>query len=156
MRNFTLFFLLISSFCFAQMPNISSVWLNKHQVYNGTIGPEKTALKLKIDLSSQDKKNDQEYFVSGYSIVENNKSNFEGKLKITLYKDGKKSGKVFGEYELLEEPKDKHSGVFKGKFIYTFKWNKKTQKVESPYMQFVGTWQNYQKNLNYQTNWNNN
>lgn len=155
MRNFTLLFLLISSFCLAQMPDISSVWLNNHQAYNGTIGSTKTPLKFKIDLSSQDKKKDQEYFVSGSTVVKKNLSNFEGKIIITQYKNNKKGGKVFGEYELLEEPKGKHSGVFKGKFIYTFKFNKKTQKVESQYLEFVGDWENYEKTLNYKTDWKN-
>ena len=83
MRKFTLLFIFISSFCFAQMPDVSPVWLNKHQAYKGTIGSEKTPLLLKIILSEQDKKNDQEYFVSGNSTVEKNVSNFEGKLIIT-------------------------------------------------------------------------
>ena len=68
----------------------------------------------------------------------------------------KKGGKIYGEYEFYEEPAGKHSGIFKGKFIYTFKWNRKTQKIQSPYLQFVGDWQNYEKNLTYKTNWNNN
>lgn len=155
MRNFTFLFLFISSFFFAQMPDISTVWLNKHQTYIGSIGSAKTHLKFKIDLSSQDKKKDQEYFVSGSTIVEKNLSNFEGKIIITQYKNSKKGGKVFGEYEFLEEPKGKHSGVFKGKFIYTFKFNKKTQKIESEYLEFVGDWENYAKTLNYKTSWKN-
>lgn len=137
------------------MPDISSAWMNKHQPYIGTIGSAKTPLKFKIDLSSQDKKKDQEYFVSGSTIVEKNHSNFEGKIKITQYRNSKKGGKVFGEYELLEEPNGKHSGVFKGKFIYTFKFNKKTQKIESEYLEFVGDWENFEKTLNYKTGWKN-
>lgn len=155
MRNFTLLFLLISSFCFAQMPDISAVWLNKHQAYNGTISSQKTPIQLKIDLSSQDRKKDQEYFVSGYSTVEKDLSKFEGKIIITQYKNSKRGGKVFGKYELFEEPKGKHSGSFKGKFIYTFKFNKKTLKVESEYLEFVGDWVSYDKLLNYRTDWKN-
>lgn len=155
MKYFTFLFLFFSSLFFAQMPDISAVWLNKHQIYIGTIGSAKTPLKFKIDLSSQDKKKDQEYFVSGSTIVEKNLSNFEGKIFITQYKNSKKGGQVFGKYELLEEPKGKHSGVFKGKFIYTFKFNKKTQKIESEYLEFVGEWENYEKTLNYRTHWKN-
>ena len=155
MRYFTLIILFISSFSFAQMPDISAVWLNKHQAYKGIISSQKTPLHLKIDLSSQDRKNDQEYFVSGYSTVDKNLSKFEGKIFITQYKNSKKGGKVFGKYELFEEPKGKHSGTFKGKFIYTFKFNKKTQKVESEYLEFVGDWESYDKLLNFRTDWNN-
>ena len=95
------------------------------------------------------------YFVSGNSTIEKNVSNFEGKLIITQYKNSKKGGKVFGKYELFEEPKGKHSGTFKGKFIYTFKFIKKTQKVESEYLEFVGDWASYDKTLNYKTDWKN-
>ena len=54
MKKFTLLFLLITSFCFAQMPNISTIWLNNHKIYNGTIGAEKTNMKVMIHISSQD------------------------------------------------------------------------------------------------------
>ena len=155
MKYFTFLFLFSSCFFFAQMPDISPVWLNKHQSYFGSIGSAKTPLKFKIDLSSQDKKKDQEYFVSGSTIVDKNLSNFEGKIIITQYKNSKKGGKVFGEYEFFEEPKGKHSGVLKGKFIYTFKFNRKTQKVESEYLEFVGDWENYAKTLSYKTTWKN-
>lgn len=156
MKKFTLLFLFLSSFCFSQMPDISRVWLNKHEAYKGSIGGETPNLKLVIDLSSQDKKNNQEYFVSGFSLVGKNSSNFEGKIKITLYKNSKKGGKVFGKYELFEKPNGKHTGIFKGKFIYTFKWDKTTKKMQSPYLEFVGNWENYEKTISYRTNWNNN
>ncbi len=155
MKKFTLLFLLITSFCFAQMPNISTIWLNNHKIYNGTIGAEKTKMKVMVNISSQDVRNDQEYFIAGYTFVEKSTNNFEGKIKVTLYKNSKKGGKIYGEYTMLEEPKGNHSGTFTGKFIYTFKWNKKTQKVESQYIEFVGDWENYAKNLQYKTGWKN-
>ena len=155
MKKISILFLFISTFCFAQMPDISAVWLNNHQFYKGFIAQDKTELKLKIDLSSQDKKNDQEYYISGFSLVEKNSSVFEGKIKIKSYKNNKKGGKVFGEYEFFEKPNGKHTGIFTGKFIYTFKFNKKTQKIESQYLEFVGDWENYEKNLNFKTNWKN-
>ncbi|MFC6268024.1 hypothetical protein [Frigoriflavimonas asaccharolytica] len=155
MKQITFIFLLISTFCFSQMPDISTVWLNNHQFYTGSISPSKTELKLKIELSSQDKKNDQEYYISGLSSVEKNISDFEGKIKITSYKNSKKGGKIFGNYEFFEKPDGKHTGIFQGKFIYTFKFNKKTQKIESQYLEFVGDWENYKKNLNFKTNWKN-
>lgn len=155
MKKFTLLFLLISSFVFSQMPNISSVWMNNSEPYLGTISPEKMPMKVKINFSEQDKKNDQEYFVSGFSLVEKTNINFEGKLKITKYKSGKKRNTVFGEYELAEEGAGKHSGILKGKFIYTFMWNKKTEKIDRQFIEFFGTWKSYDGTLNYPTNWKN-
>ena len=152
----TLFFLLfVSTFTFAQMPNVSKVWLNNSMPYTGTIGDQKEAIKVMVQISEQNRKNDQEYFLSGYSLVENTHSKFEGKLKITNYKNGKKRSSVFGEYEFAEEPKGKHSGILKGKFVYTFMWNAKTQKIQQQYIQFIGDWASYDGTLTYKTNWKN-
>ena len=155
MKKLTLLFLLISAFVFAQMPNISNVWMNNSQPYLGTISTEKTPMKVRITISEQDKKDDQEYFVSGFSLVEKTNTKFEGKLKITKYKPGKKRNTVYGEYELAEEGTVKHSGILKGKFIYTFMWNKKTEKIEKQFIEFFGTWKSYDGALNYPTNWRN-
>lgn len=133
------------------MPNISDVWLNNSKAYTGTIGDKNQEIKLKISISEQNRKNDQEYFVSGYTLVDKNYTKFEGKLSITKYKDAKKKGRVFGEYELAEENKGKHSGLFKGKFIYTFKWNKDSEKVESEYIEFIGDWKSYDGTLDFKT-----
>ncbi|MCD1116786.1 hypothetical protein [Chryseobacterium turcicum] len=151
MKKLLLLLILISNFAFAQMPNISNVWLNNSKPYVGTIGNHKEVIKLKIEISEQDKKKDQEYFVSGYSVVENNHSKFEGKFKITKYKDTKNKGVVYGDYELAEEVKGKHSGIFTGKFIYTFKWNKATEKIESQNIELMGDWKSYDKTLNFKT-----
>lgn len=155
MKNLTLLFLLISGFAFAQMPNISNVWMNNSQPYLGNISTEKMPMKVRITISEQDKKDDQEYFVSGFSLVEKTNTKFEGKLKITKYKPGKKRNTVFGEYELAEEGTGKHSGILKGKFIYTFMWNKKSEKIEKQFIEFFGTWKSYDGALNYPMNWRN-
>ncbi len=157
MKTLLLSFTLLSGFLFAQMPNIANVWLNGGKPYIGSIGNQndKEALQMHFTMAEQDQKNDQEYFISGISSVQNERSNFEGKLKITKYKDGKKRGTVYGEYEIAEEPNGEHSGVFKGKFIYTFHWNRKTEKIENQYIEFVGSWANYNATLNYKTNWKN-
>ena len=156
-KNLFIFFLFLSVMAFSQMPNISSVWMNNGNPYVGNIGPDndKEVLKMRFTLSEQDKKNDQEYFISGVSGVQTFFSNFEGKMKISKYKDGKKRSTVFGEYEFAEEPKGKHSGIFTGKFIYTFKWNKKTEKIEQQYIEFIGTWKSYDGTLTYKSNWSN-
>ena len=155
MKKLTLLFLLVSAFAFGQMPNISNVWMNNSQPYLGTISTEKMPMKVRITISEQDKKDDQEYFVSGFSSVEKTNTKFEGKLKITKYKPGKKRNTVFGEYELAEEGTGKHSGILNGKFIYTFMWNKKTEKIEKQFIEFFGTWKSYDGALNYPTNWRN-
>lgn len=152
MKKLLLLFVLMSSFTWAQMPNIANVWTNNSKPYIGTIGTDNETIKLKIEISEQNRKNDQEYFVSGYSVVENNTSKYEGKLTITKYKDGKRKGVVYGDYELAEENKGKHSGIFTGKFIYTFKWNKKTEKIENPYIEFIGNWKSYDGTLDFKTN----
>ncbi|WP_231433728.1 MULTISPECIES: hypothetical protein [unclassified Chryseobacterium] len=148
-----LLFLLIffSAFSFAQMPNISTVWLNNSKPYEGTIGKEGEVLKLKINTSDQDRKNDQEYFISGYSLVDKVYAKFEGKIKITKYKNSGKKSTVFGEYDLSEENKGKHSGVFKGRFIYTFKWNKEKDQIENQYIELIGDWVSYDKTMTFKT-----
>lgn len=151
MKKLLLLLILISNFALAQMPNISNVWLNNSKPYTGTIGSSKEGIKLKLNTSEQNKKNDQEYFVSGYSLVDKTYAKLEGNLTITKYKDGKKKSTIYGEYEFAEENKGKHSGIFKGKFIYTFKWNKATEKIEAQYIEFIGNWKSYDGTLDFKT-----
>lgn len=151
MKKLLLLLILMSNFVFAQMPNISQAWLNNSKPYIGTIGSKNEEIRLKINISEQNRKNDQEYFVAGYSLVDTNYTKFEGKLIITKYKDSKKNGKVYGTYELAEEQKGKHSGIFTGKFVYTFKWNKTSEKIESQDIEFIGNWMSYDKSLDFKT-----
>lgn len=151
MKKLLLFLVLISNVLFSQMPDISNVWLNNGKVYTGTIGSKDQQINLKIEISEQDRKNDQEYFVSGYTQVDNNYTKFEGKLKIKKYKDSGKKGTVYGEYELAEEYKGKHSGMFRGKFVYAFRWNRKSEKIEAQNIELKGDWKSYDGTLNYKT-----
>ncbi|WP_294283615.1 hypothetical protein [uncultured Chryseobacterium sp.] len=151
MKKLLLLFVLISGLAFAQMPDISNVWLNNSKAYTGTIGNQNQEIKLKIDISEQNRKNDQEYFVSGYTLVDKTYSKFEGKFTITKYKDARKKGTVFGEYELAEENKGKHSGILKGKFVYTFRWNKDTEKVEDQEIELTGDWKSYDGTMDFKT-----
>lgn len=151
MKKLLFLFIFCSAFCFAQMPDISKVWLNNSKPYLGTIGRDGEVLKLKINISEQDKKNDQEYFVSGYSLVDKVYAKFEGKIKITKYKDSKNKGTVYGEYDLAEENKGKHSGQFKGKFIYTFNWDKQKERIENQYIELIGDWFSYDKTMTFKT-----
>ena len=152
MKKLIFLFIFISSFAFSQMPNIEKVWLNNSKPYVGTIGNDKTEMKMKVNISEQNTKNDQEYFLAGYTLVDRNYTKFEGKLTITKYRDGKRRNLVFGEYEFAEEPSGKHSGILKGKFIYTFMWNKKTEKIESQFIELIGDWKSYDGKSNYRTN----
>ncbi|KAA0128324.1 hypothetical protein FY557_09955 [Chryseobacterium sp. SN22] len=151
MKKLLLLFVLLSGLTFAQMPDISNVWLNNSKAYTGTIGNQDQEIKLKIDISEQNRKNDQEYFVSGYTLVDKVYAKFEGKFTITKYKDTRKKGIVFGEYELAEENKGKHSGIFKGKFVYTFRWNKDTEKVENQEIELTGDWKSYDGTMDFKT-----
>lgn len=151
MKKLLLLFILISGFAFSQMPDISNVWLNNSRAYTGTIGNPNQEIKLKINISEQNRKNDQEYFVSGYTLVDKVYSKFEGKFTITKYRDARKKGTVFGEYELAEENKGKHSGILKGKFIYTFRWNKDTEKVEDQEIELKGNWKSYDGTMDFKT-----
>ena len=151
MKKLLLLFVLASNFIFAQMPDISNVWLNNSKAYTGTIGNKNQEIQLKINISEQNRKNDQEYFVSGYTLVDKVYSKFEGKFTITKYKDARKKGTVFGEYELAEENKGKHSGILKGKFVYTFQWNKNTEKVENQEIELTGDWKSYDGTMDFKT-----
>lgn len=150
-RKIFLLLLFTAQFLFSQMPNISNVWQNNSNPYIGTIGNKNQPIKLKITISEQNKKNDQEYFVSGYSLVDLNYIKFEGKFTITQYKDGRKRGLVFGNYELAEENKGKHSGIFSGKFTFAFRWNNATEKIENQTIDLVGNWRSYDGDLNLKT-----
>ncbi|WP_304344059.1 hypothetical protein [Chryseobacterium koreense] len=152
MKTLLFLFLLFGNLAFSQMPNIANVWLNNSKPYVGTIGNNKMEMKLKINISEQDKKNDQQYFVAGYTLVDRTFSKFEGKIIITKYKDGNKRNVVFGEYDLAEEPNGKHTGTLKGKFIYTFNWNSKSEKIDSQFIELIGDWTSYDGTMTYRTN----
>lgn len=66
-------------------------------------------------------------------------------------KASKKEGTVYGTYEFAEEPKGQHFGNFNGKFVYNFKWDKKTEKIIGQYIQFVGDWESYDQKMKYRT-----
>lgn len=151
MKKLLLFLIFAANFGFAQMPNIETVWKNNSKPYIGTIGNKGEEIRLKINISEQNKKNDQEYFVAGYSLVDTNYTKFEGKLTITKYKDSKKKGVVYGTYELAEESKGKHSGMFTGKFVYTFKWDRTSEKIDSQEIELIGDWKSYDKTLDFKT-----
>lgn len=155
MKKILLLTLLLSEMVLAQMPNISKVWLNDLKPYQGFITKEKVPISVVFSISEQDKANDQEYFISGKSEVEGQVSPVEGKIKIKKYKDTKKGGKVYGTYELAEEPGGEHTGIFTGKYVFKFRWNKESEAIENQEITFEGDWKNYQGNLDFPTVWSN-
>ena len=143
MKKILLLFLFASQLFLAQMPDISTVFLNNSKPYSGTIGLNKTVLRLKINIAEQDKKNSQNYFISGYTLMNDKYVKFEGTILITKYKDGDRHNSVFGTYEMAQDPAGENAGLLTGKFIYTFRWDKKSKTIENPYLEFIGEKKNY-------------
>ncbi len=161
MRKFFLFFILAAGLMSAQKssqtPDIRRVWLNHNMSYRGTISDGKSIQPVTLNIFSSDLDLDhqQEYFVSGETRVKNMVSKFEGKIKVLKFKNGKKSGKITGEYDMAEKPDGKHTGVFTGKFTLKFHWDDKTEKISGEEMHFRGEWKNYDGDLTSKTEWNN-
>ena len=157
MKIFLLSFLFISGLISAQMPNIEQVWLNDSSPYVGTlqVGEKAVPLKLQITLSEQNRKNDQQYFISGNLILGDQTSKVEGTFDVKKYKDKKKGGTVFGEYEIAQEPTAKLAGIYKGKFSFKFEWNSKLEQIEKKDIEFTGTWTRYNDKTSYKTQWKN-
>lgn len=151
MKKLLLSFVLLSGLASAQMPDISNVWLNNSKAYTGTIGTKGQEMKLKIEISEQNRKNDQEYFVSGYTLVDKTYAKLEGKFIITKYRDSGKKGVVYGTYDLAEESKGRHSGTLKGKFVYTFRWDRETEKPGSQEIVLDGSWKSYDGTMDFKT-----
>lgn len=151
MKKLLFFLVLFANFAFSQMPNIEGVWLNKSKPYVGTIGNKNQEIKVKFSVSEQNKKNDQQYFISGYSLVDQVYGKLEGNITITKYKNSGKKSKVYGTYEWLEEPKGKHSGKFTGKFMYAFEWDASAEKIENETVEFTGDWKSYDGSLDFKT-----
>ncbi len=110
MKKILLFLVLISNVLFSQMPDISNVWLNNGKTYTGTIGSKDQQIKLKIYISEQARKNDQEYFVSGYTMVDKNYTKFEGKFKIKKYRDSGKKELYMANMNLPKNTKESIPG----------------------------------------------
>jgi hypothetical protein len=151
MKNFFFILIFLSLQLSAQMPNISRVFLNEGKPYIGSISEERKKLTLKIDISEQNRKNDQQYYVSGFTVVDNTAMRFEGTITITEYKDRKKRSIIYGIYDFAEENNGPHSGKLTGKFVYKLNWNKKTERPENQDIKFTGDWINYDKTMHYKT-----
>ena len=145
-----LLLILTANFVLGQMPDISNTWLNNSKPYIGTIGNKGRELKLKINISEQNKKNDQEYFVSGYSLVDTNYTKFEGKITILKYKDSKNREPYTGSMSWRKRIKETFR-TFQRKFVYNFKWNRKTEKIEEQHIELTGDWKSYDGTIEFKT-----
>jgi alpha-D-ribose 1-methylphosphonate 5-phosphate C-P lyase len=152
MKKLLLLFVFSFGFLQAQMPNISNVWTNNLQLYNGVIGKSEP-LKIMINNAKQNIDNDQEYIVSGHSIKNNETQKIYGKLEVTKYKDSKKHGKIFGKYELTEEGNSKLKGNYKGKFVFSFDWEPTTRLISNKQIKFVGDFITPQNNEKQKAEW---
>ena len=134
----------------------SNVW-SKESLKNGIIGLNYRTIN--IEYEKVQKINKYKYSILGKSRVKKNICDFEGYLMIKhvhLYENSDvldiKQGKIIGSYELKENPKQKHSGVFKGTFeSYFYFESDSIIKLDNLFdgadgyhnNSFVGTWESY-------------
>lgn len=113
--------------------------------------------------------NPTEYLVYGKSKVKNNICSFQGKLTIDKSKlyaaseyPGLKEGYINGTYEFYEDPDQRGTGIFKGRFMTYFYLNEKNELKYDALMwgadgyennQFEGTWTSYKSSDSKKCNW---
>ncbi|MBP7173152.1 MAG: hypothetical protein KBA33_03650 [Cloacibacterium sp.] len=153
-------FILVAGLGFSQkMPDISDVWKNKGAYYKGNISQDNMPIDLKIEEAGQDPNNDHDYWVAGFSTVENHTVKFKGKINIRRFKNSKNKLVMFGTYQFDEEKGGEYTGIFKGKLkmILDFDAEKDhPQNAQNQYvLEFNGDWKNYIKTLNFKTYWKN-
>jgi len=148
------------------------------QEFLGYIGSDYRRLKIFFSSMVKDSSKGDTYKIKGISLVENNKCDFSGTIKITqvrVYKTmhfgldnkygnrGLKSqGVLIGDYEFKENPNQNHSGIFKGIMILNWyldnfgilhydniRWYSDNYKNN----QYIGTWSEYNSKSYKVCNW---
>lgn len=149
MKNFYFLFLLISSLSFSQSRDFSEIWVNNKDFFVGKIN--ESDFQIKIENSEENQKNNKEFMISGFSLVDgSNQSNFKGKIIITDFKNHDKRSIAVGNYQFFEEGSGKHVGKFEGKLEVIFtEVNKKIEAIES--VKFMGNWINNEGSLSFNT-----
>jgi hypothetical protein len=117
--------------------DFSEIW-NQTENYRivGIIGAEHQRIKIKLISVKRNSIIPNEYFVSGKTSVKGIICDFSGRIKLTEIKEAKKlhygvddeykdkgiksQGILIADYEFIENPKQHHSGIFKGQ-LYS-KW----------------------------------
>lgn len=157
--------------------NFSTLLMPRND-FLGYIGPNFRRLKIKLTTVKKESSTQDQYKVIGYSIVDNNKCDFEGVIKLIQIREYKQmhygvddeykdrgvqsQGILLGEYVFKENAKQKFSGIFEG--IMTLYWyvDKKGQikydDIESfsdnyKNNQYVGTWRQHKRENRRVANW---
>ncbi|WP_292009344.1 hypothetical protein [Chryseobacterium sp.] len=161
MKKLLFLLLFIFSFNFGQTKefplkdkDFSAVILNKEMLFEGVIS---TGIPFKFRFKQVIKNPEKPdiYLVSGTSETEGKQTDFLGELNFTEKYDVKNTPSemlLFGNFFLVENGKNEHSGMFKGKFrIQTHK--DVAAKENFSTLTFKGTWRNYSKTLDYKVWW---
>lgn len=157
--------------------NFSSL-LTPGKDFLGYIAPSFTRLKIKLTSVNKEADKQDQYKITGYSIVKNNKCDFEGIIKIIEIREYKQmhygcddeyknrgiqsQGILLGKYVFKENENQKFSGIFEG--IVTLNWyvdnkgNVTYDNIESfsdryKNNQYVGTWRQYKGENKKVANW---
>ncbi len=155
-----------------------SALLTPRSDFLGYIEPNFRRLRIKFTTVKKESGKQEQYKVIGYSIVRNNKCNFEGVIKITQIREYKQmhygvdeeykdrglqsQGILLGEYVFNENKKQKFSGIFEG--IITLYWytdkegHIKYDDIESysdnyKNNQYIGTWRQHNRENKKAANW---
>lgn len=150
----SLLLLFICSLSFSQSVDLSAVWINGGQYYEGKINTG-TDLKLYITHSSQSTEADLVYNVAGYSTVRTNTTPFNGVITIAGQKKTKSEVIITGHYSLSEEGAGRHSGAFKGDLTGFIAVNDLGNPTGDHQTSFSGSWQSRDATLLFKTNWKN-
>lgn len=161
MKKYLLFLLFASSFFFGQTKefplkneDFSKLLMNDETAFVGTISTNEKVLRLRIEKANKNPKREEQYFVSGYSDVEGNKTNFSGEIIFTQkYNVNNEPDQmlVFGDFVLKELNSGEHSGIFSGKIRIQTK--KDQSKEGGSTLTFRGKWKNYSGNLDFDVWW---
>jgi hypothetical protein len=159
--------------------DFSGVWsqTENYQVL-GIIGSEYQRIKIKLISFKKINPNSNEYFVIGKSNVKGTICDFKGTIQLREIKEVKKlhfgvdeeyknsgiksEGILIAEYEFKENPKQIHSGVFRGQLFTKWYLNSNNQiqyddiqSISDEYMNnaFIGIWVNNSTHKKKICNW---
>lgn len=135
--------------------DFSAFLMNYETPFHGTISDSETVIKLRVEKATKNPQKPEQYFVSGYSEVEEgNKTDFSGEITLTQkynVKDLPDEMLVFGDFILKEQKSGEHSGVFTGKV--RIQAPKVITKESRAGITCRGQWKSYSGNLDYEVWW---
>lgn len=159
--------------------DFSQLLMPKHD-FLGYIQPNYRRLKIIFTSVTKDNNAQDKYLITGYSVVNNNKCDFNGIINIKQIREYKLKqfglgvndaeysniaarGILIGSYEFKENTNQKYSGLFNG--IITLYWyidkggNIQYDNLLYHYSdsyknnQYIGVWSQYNKETSKQANW---